>query len=188
MYFENTIDDQQRKLVKKVVNKKLFQKLSEISGYVDGMRGARHPITEKARKKLTKGVSIPKNGLDNNEVEYAILELLGKLVGGKNQTAKMIPMNDFSFKYKESDKKLETHDKYHEWTMILAKKSSKKMGFSLGDLLFRIQNKKDKIVVFPELRAFDEYEVDTIFDGISYFLTSEDMYKVAGDKYNVIRR
>ena len=56
------------------------------------------------------------------------------------------------------------------------------MGFSLGDLLFRIQNKKDKIIVFPELRAFDEYEVDMIYETIGYFLTSDDMYKVAGDK------
>ena len=185
-YFESVINDQQRKLVKKVVNKKLFQKLSEISDYVDGMRGAR--LGESTRKKLTKGVPIPKNGLDNNEVKYALLELLEKLVGGKNQTAKIIPLNDFAFEYKESDKKLDSRGKYNEWTMILAKKSSKKMGFSLGDLLFRIQNKKDKIIVFPELRDFDEYEVDMIYETIGYFLTSDDMYKVAGDKYNVIRR
>ena len=69
----------------------------------------------------------------------------------------------------------------------LAKKNSKRLGFSLGDLLFRIQNKKDKSIVYPEMRAFDGYEVDSIFEGTSYFLTDEDMYKVADDKYNVIR-
>ena len=186
----NINDEKRQKLVKKVVNKKRLKKLNLLNGYVAGLKGiVDYPTLDKQRKPLVKGISIPR--IDTvpfeSKIEYAILDLLGEIVGGKKQTAKMIPLNDFEYKYKESDKSLKDDEKYHEWSMILAKKDSKRLGFSLGDLLFRIQTKKNEIIVYPEMRAFDQYEYESIFEGISYFLTDEDMYKVSGDKYNVIR-
>ena len=182
----------QNKLVKKVLNKKRLKKLSVLGDYVKGLKGiVDYPTLNKQRKPLVKGITIPSiKGGQESRVEYALLDLLGEIVGGEKQTAKMIPLNDFGYKYKESDKSLkdDEHAKYHEWSMILAKKNSKRLGFSLGDLLFRIQTKKNEIIVYPEMRAFDRYEYESIFEGISYFLTDEDMYKVSGDKYNVIRQ
>ena len=188
----SNINDEEQKLVKKVVNKKRLKKLAFLGEYASGLKGiVDYPDYDKQRKALVKGIPIPheQEHSSDHEVAYLILRALEKLVGGEKQTAKIVPLNDFQYKYKESDKSLkdDKHAKYHEWSMILAKKNSKRLGFSLGDLLFRIQNKKDKSIVYPEMRAFDGYEVDSIFEGTSYFLTDEDMYKVADDKYNVIR-
>ena len=187
-YYIKQLDEKQQKLVKKVLNKKRLKKLSILGEYVEGLKGiVDYPTLNKQRKPLVKGISIPSKSKIESRVEYALLDLLGEIVGGEKQTAKMIPLNDFGYKYKESDKSLKDDEKYHEWSMILAKKNSKRLGFSLGDLLFRIQTKKNEIIVYPEMRAFDRYEYESIFEGISYFLTDEDMYKVSGDKYNVIR-
>ena len=188
----SNIIDEEQKLVKKVVNKKRLKKLNLLNGYVAGLKGiVDYPDYDKQRKALVKGIPIPheREYSSDHEIALLIVRALEKLVGGEKQTAKIVPLNDFEYKYKESDKSLkdDKHAKYHEWSMILAKKNSKRLGFSLGDLLFRIQNKKDKVIVYPEMRAFDGYEVDSIFEGTSYFLSPDDMYKVADDKYNVIR-
>ena len=186
----NINDENQQKLVKKVVNKKRLKKLNLLNGYVAGLKGiVDYPDYDKQRKALVKGIAIPtdKSGGFTDSPQYAILRALEELVGGEKQTAKIVPLNDFQYKYKESDKSLKGDEKYHEWSMILAKKNSKRLGFSLGDLLFRIQKKENEIIVYPEMRAFDGYEVDSIFEGTSYFLSPDDMYKVADDKYNVIR-